>query len=154
MLLFWIVLTLTIILLLGTIVFIIWYVKERDSYIAASAGAILFCSLVFGAIALVLGIDYNNKQKSYSKFLYNIVSLERDSAFVIGRGYADSTQYYYCYQEVNKNAYKLQKFNCDHTYIVETNETPSVYEVKDKGESIPHYNIYVPFGTIISQYNA
>ena len=147
---------LSVALLITTIVLIVKTVKG-DEYAAYGGVITTFFLFVCCIVASFHGMSYAEEQKEYIEFVCKIVSLERNvgysGSFTLGCGFVKQKQYYFYYYEVEKNVYKIDKISCSNSYIIESNKEPSVYEVKNKGTLDSYYNIYVPFGTVISQYS-
>ena len=94
---------------------------------------------------------------SYSRYMYNIVSIERDSSvsgsFFLGSGHIDSKMYYFFYHETDKG-YKLDKLEHDETYIIETDsETPHLDEIKEEQSWDSYYVLTVPTNTIVKEFH-
>lgn len=54
---------------------------------------------------------------------------------------------------ISKKGVKLGKIDSVNTYVIETNEyVPSIYKVKEYHTLNSYYNLYVPYGTIITTY--
>lgn len=127
-----------------------WY--EGDS-LSIVCGVLGFLSLTSLIICICLYPEYNAE---YTKHVADIMSISRDSGveghFTLGSGSVKSVQYYFYYYETDKGV-KLGKIGSDNTYIIETNEySPSIYEVKESHTFQHYYNLYVPYGTIITTY--
>ena len=116
--------------------------------------------LMFGTIfSGAFGSLYFTTIKTYEKCITNeIVSIEKDNTttgvFILGSGSIESTTYYFYYVRVNENTYKLDKVDASRTYVIEDDmKTPSVYEVKERGELFSDYYICVPEGTIVKEFH-
>lgn len=76
--------------------------------------------------------------------------------FSLGYGVVNSETYYYFYIEVAENTYQLAKIKVTNNdvYIVETTENHYyVTKNKDSGHEDGYWQIIVPKGTIVEQYN-
>ena len=147
----------TIVFAISALVCCILYLKNYSDgpYILG----IVFCAFfIFGLIVSPVVIFKNYEyQQEYTKCIATIVSLERDDVvdgkFFLGSGAINDRQYYFYYQKLGENTYKLGKLECSEVYIVETDQyEPSVYEIKEKN-NWKYYNIYVPFGTMVVSYS-
>ena len=113
-------------------------------------------------------ISYRIKSVNFKPSANISGNLEMYGLFMIGRGQIDSTDYYYVYQEVDPDIYKLVKIPADETSILETDEiSPSIgaeydfefnlnlyYDWKHGKYSFAKNNlIIVPKGTVIQEFN-
>ena len=134
------------ILLVTTIIYNIfndWMVPE----VTAVPSIFVVLMGIFMTVGLV--VSY----KEYERQLYLIDSLDRThEEFVIGVGRDRSTTYYYYYYHNEKGHY-IGRQNVENSVIIETNKDPQVRKVKEKGELSAIYEIYVPYGAIITTFN-
>lgn len=127
-----------------------WYEGETPSIVCGVLG---FLSLVSLIVCIAIYPLYNSE---YTKHVADIMSISRESGveghFTLGCGSIKNAQYYFYYYETDKGV-KLGKIDSVNTYVIETNEyVPSIYEVKESHTFQIYYNLYVPYGTIITTY--
>lgn len=107
------------------------------------------------------GISSQKEYKSsYEIKMCEIISLERESSvygrFTLGSGVIQEKSYYFYYYKIDANVYKLGRIECDKSYIIECNNTPAIYKVKEENvdRQCYHFEIYVPYNTIVVSYTA
>ena len=134
----------------------------KETKTAKMIGLVVF--IAYACFACTFGGSKVSEVKAshWNNFSYNIVSLERSSEvagrFILGTGSVESTQYYYFYQDLGNNNYKLGNLNHKYTYIHEYTDseaihTPCIYEWKEPNTFSVYYTIYVPVNTIIKEYH-
>lgn len=124
-------------------------------------------SMIYIILSYTLWVVIPKKEiKEYTGKYIPIVSLERDSnikgSFILGTGSIEEIDYYYMYNNLKNNTYKLFKLPCKEYIIRETDEVlPGIRKVKitktfwkfylieEENEKI----INVPKGTIIKEFN-
>ena len=138
-----------------TVIYLIKVYKEQDldEVVCSIFAAINFLSIINLTLA---GTFYSLYIQEYTKFITNIMSINRESgitgSFALGCGYVQSKQYYYYYYETD-NGVLLGKVDAEITYIVETDQyEPALYELKQYGKVSIDYLVYVPYGTIITNF--
>ncbi len=148
-----------------TVIYEIALLIKGDAADEGLPAGILFglISAVSLSFVILSHVEYEKEYKAeYHTLINEIVSLDRDSAtnghFSLGCGYIETKPVYYYYYKVAENTYTLGSLKKDDKgiYIVETDSyTPSIYKVKEANvdPSKYYYNIYVPFGTVIVNYN-
>lgn len=122
--------------------------------------SVFYCFLSFYLWFLI-----SNKKEEHSGKYIPIVSLERGSNieghFILGSGSIKEEDYYYMYNDLGNNTFKLIKFPCNEYTIKETDEVPPgirklkvtrtfgiLYLIEEENEKI----INVPKGTIIKEF--
>lgn len=131
--------------------------REFDTlYECSGFLSILLCFPLI--VCLVCGIVKTiSLNTEYNKLIHNIVSIryqnETSGNFFLGYGDVENTMYYYyCYD--TPYGYTLGKVEANGTYIIEDDTiTPSLYKIKEKGETIARHVFYVPIGTIRVYYS-
>lgn len=106
------------------IIFVIGWVFEIIS--ASSLGSSIACYQV-----------YNDE---YNKHIADVISVSRDS-----------NHYFYSFQ--TEKGLTMEAVSVWNTYVIETDEyVPSIYKIKEYHTLKAYYNLYVPYGTIVTTY--
>ena len=149
------VLGLTIIASIVLIILIIKDILELDVSVFVLNITLGLGSFIFLIIGCSLYPIYN---RGYITKIADILSISRENEieghFTLGCGYVKEEQYYFYYYPTEKGI-KLGKVKTEVSYIIETTEyTPSIYEIKEPKtfENEIYYSIYVPVGTIVTNY--
>lgn len=153
-----------ILALTGLILFSILWLRHRNKeaiihhYTVADYPELL---VPMGGLVIsifVLTILVLNCAEEYNKIkCEKIVSIDKSlqtrGEFVLGTGAVHNITYYFTYEDLGNNQYKLCKFETNQTIIVETTE-PKYYvaDIKRKNEFDNNYYIYVPVGTITREF--
>lgn len=152
----------TIICVVLVIAWIVWWIIQEDIWLAVVGGiAFGFFTFLFSVLFCALGCgvpdteyNFNNNEAEYS-----IVAMQ-DNTFIYRRS-GEHLTYVYAYEE--QNGIRTGEIRADYATILYTKEEPKI--VKQSGTfnqwyhwiyAFPtknHYLIYVPEGTIKSQFN-
>ena len=125
--------------------------------------AVLFELIVVGSIfCLISSIDKDieNSKKYYLTQTVKIKSLETSNTtewhFLLGWGSMRNRTMYYVYVQNKDGGFKLENYPTDETIIYEiSDDKQSCLEIyENKTKSMEKYKLYVPKGTIKTEYNA
>lgn len=153
----------TIICVVFVIAWIVWWIIQKDIWLAVVGGiAFGFFTFLLSTLFYALGCgvpdseyNFNNNEAEYS-----IIALQ-DNTFIYRRS-GEHLTYVYAYEE--QNGIRTGEIRADYATILYTKEEPKI--VKQSGTfnqwyhwmyAFPtknHYLIYVPEGTIQSQFSA
>lgn len=163
---------LNILAILGVIIITIVVLNNLDDILQRIV-LIVFASFVYCVILLVLSLQFFDltvqRIEKEETHLYNITSIRNQNnasgSFSLGFGSIKDGNYYFFFKKVGKNGYQGIKYSIDDSVIIETNKKqPQVckLEIKEIPNSLIYpewtaqvktkYKIYVPKGTIISNF--
>lgn len=157
-----------IFIIIGVTIYIFKTAQKDNGLIENILLSILFNIVVlyvYFGVSCILWLSISKEEEEYSGKYIPIVSLERGYSvkgnFVLGTGSIEGEEYYYMYNSLGDNTYKLFKLPCDEYVVKETNEIPpgirkikitrtlgKLYSIDEEDEKI----INVPKGTIIKEF--